>query len=175
MNYSKLYISLRYRIPIWIVSILTNWWPDSHSMIKFRGMLFKPFIKSCGKNFTLAKGVQLKCTDKLIIGDHVYLATGVWLNAIGGLTIGNEVIMGPYVVISTGNHQFKNNSARFGGSEIRSVKIGDGSWLAAHVVVKAGVSVGKGNLVAGNAAVVKDTPDNVIVGGVPARIIGNRD
>ena len=47
-----------------------------------------------------------------------------------------------------------------------------GSWLAAHVSVKCGVRIGRGNLVAANACVVKDTPDGVVVGGVPAKVIG---
>lgn len=54
------------------------------------------------------------------------------------------------------------------------IKIGRGSWLAAHAVVRAGVTIGSGVLVAGNAAVTKDVPDNVMVGGVSAKVIGPR-
>jgi maltose O-acetyltransferase len=57
---------------------------------------------------------------------------------------------------------------------MKPVTIGRGTWLAAHVVVAAGVKIGSGVLVASNAAVVKDMPDNVIVGGVPAKIISER-
>ena len=167
-------IVLRYDIPLWLIGILTNWLPDNRITIRLRGMLFKPFIFKCGKNFTLAKGVQLKSTHRLTIGDNVYLATGVWLNAMGGMTIEDEVVLGPYVVISTGTHQFRNNSVRFGGTIMEPVTIGRGTWLAAHVVVAAGVKVGSGVLVAGNAAVAKDVPDNVIVGGVPAKVICER-
>jgi acetyltransferase-like isoleucine patch superfamily enzyme len=91
---------------------------------------------------------------------------------MGGLTIGDEVSFAPYVVISTLQHVFKDGSVHKGGSVARPVSIGRGTWLAAHVSVKCGVSIGKGNLVAANACVVKDTPDHVIVGGVPAKVIG---
>lgn len=121
-----------------------------------------------------AKRVQLKSTHRLTIGDNVYFATGVWLNAMGGITIEDEVVMGPYVVISTGTHAFKDNSVRFGGTIMEPVTIGRGTWLAAHATVRAGVKIGSGVLVAGNAAVCKDVPDNVIVGGVPAKVIGPR-
>ena len=161
-----LWVIFRYDIPIWFVGLITNWLPDNRITIKLRGLLFKPFIYKCGKNFTLAKNVQLKSTNKLTIGDNVYFASGVWLNAMGYMTIEDEVVIGPYVVISTGTHQFKNGSVRFGGSIFKPVRIGRGTWLASHVVVKAGVNIGKGVLVAANAAVAKDIPDNVIAGGV---------
>ena len=122
----------------------------------------------------MAKDVQLKSTHRLIIGDNIYLASGVWLNAMGGIELEDEVVIGPYVVISTGTHQFKNDSVRFGGTIMEPVKIGKGTWLAAHVTIKAGVTVGRGVLIASNAAVVKDTKDNVIIGGVPASEIGIR-
>lgn len=168
------YIYARYDIPIWIVTILTNWLPDNRMTIRLRGSLFKPFICKCGKNFEIAKWVQLKSTHRLVVGDNVYIASGVWINAMGGMTIEDEVVLGPYVVISTGTHQFKDNSVRFGGTVMKPVTIGRGTWLAAHVVVAAGVKIGSGVLVAGNAAVVKDVPDNVVVGGVPAQILGER-
>lgn len=178
MNVKKVlkiaFLLIRYDLSIWLMGLLTNWLPDNRFTIRFRGFLYKPFIKRCGKNLTVASHVQLKSTHRLTIGDNVYFASGVWLNAMGGLDIEDEVVLGPYVVISTGTHQFKNNSVRFGGTTMGPVKIGKGSWLAAHVVVRAGVSIGKGVLVAGNAAVSNDTPDNVMMGGVPAKVISER-
>jgi maltose O-acetyltransferase len=168
------YVYLRYEIPVWLVGLLTNWLPDNRITIRIRGIFLKPFIFKCGKNFTIAKWVQLKSTHRLEIGDNVYIASGVWLNAMGGIKIEDEVVLGPYVVISTGTHQFKNNSVRFGGTIMEPVVVGRGSWLASHVVVRAGVKIGAGVLAAANAAITKDVPDNVIVGGVPAKIIGPR-
>ncbi|MHC4842346.1 MAG: acyltransferase [Planctomycetota bacterium] len=169
-----IWIVFRYDIGIWFAGLITNWLPDNRITIKLRGFLFKPFIYKCGKGFTLAKNVQLKSTNKLVIGNDVYLASGVWLNAMGGMTIGDKVVMGPYVVVSTGTHQFKNGSARFGGSVFEPVTIGRGTWLASHVVIRAGVKIGAGVLAAAHAAITKDVPDNVIVGGVPAKVIGPR-
>lgn len=167
-------VILRYDLPLWLMGLLTNWWPDNRITIKIRGLCYRPFIKKCGRNFTVAKWVQLKGTNNLEIGNNVYFASGVWLNAMGGMSIEDEVVISPYVVISTGIHQFKNNSVRGGGTIMLPVVIGKGSWLASHVVVRAGVKIGRGVLVAGNAAVVKDTPDNVVVGGVPAKVLGDR-
>lgn len=168
------YTVSRYDIPLWLMGLLTNWWPDNRITIRLRGLVFSPFILKCGKNFTVASGVHFRSANRLSIGNNVYFSNGVWLNAMGGLTIEDEVVMGPYVVISTGTHAYKDNSVRFGGTVMEPVVIGRGTWLAAHCIVRAGVKIGSGVLVAGNAAVSKDVPDNVIVGGVPAKVIGSR-
>lgn len=168
------YILIRYDLPIWLMGMLTNWLPDNRWTIRLRGMLFKPFIYKCGKNFTIAKNVQLKSTNTLTIGNDVYIASGAWLNAMGHLILENEVVVGPYAVISTGIHTFKDNSVRKGGTLMAPVRIGNGTWLAAHVAIKAGVTVGSGVMVGANAVVTKNTPDNVFLAGVPAKVIGPR-
>jgi maltose O-acetyltransferase len=61
-----------------------------------------------------------------------------------------------------------------GGSRIGSVRIGKGSWVASHVTVVAGCSIGSGCVVGSNSVVTKNVPDNMFAGGVPARIIGPR-
>jgi len=53
------------------------------------------------------------------------------------------------------------------------IRIGRGTWIAAGVIVVAGVTVGQSCVLAAGAVVTKDVPCNTMVGGVPARIIGN--
>jgi acetyltransferase-like isoleucine patch superfamily enzyme len=179
MNFRRasriLFILFRYDLPLWLAGLTTNWWPDNRLTVVLRGLLFRPFISKCGKNLALAKNVHLKSTDRLSLGDNVYIATGVWLNAMGGMTIEDGVVLGPYVVISTGIHQYRKGSVRFGGTIMSPVTIGRDSWLAAHVVVKAGVKIGAGTLVTANAVVTKDLEEHVVAGGVPARIIKERE
>jgi acetyltransferase-like isoleucine patch superfamily enzyme len=169
------YIILRYDIPLWLMGLLTNWLPDNRYVIRLRGMFFRPFIYRCGKKLAVAKGVQIKSSNRLVIGNSVYLASGVWLNAMGNITIEDEVVISPYVVISTGIHIFKNNSVNSeGGTIFKPVTIGKGTWLASHVVVNAGVKIGRGVMVGANAVVTKDIPDNTFSAGVPAKVIGPR-
>lgn len=166
----------RWALPVWAVGALTNWWPDNRVTLRLRGAMARPFIKKCGRRLQLGSHVSLLNPQGLVVGNDVYIAKGTWLNCMGGLTIESEVVMAPYVVISSLQHVFKNGSVRFGGSTAAPVRIGRGSWLAAHSSVKCGVTIGEGNLVAANACVVTDTPDHVVVGGVPARVIGpNRE
>jgi len=167
----QIYIQLRYNIPIFFVCFLTGWLPDNKVSIRIRGILASFFIKTCGKNFTLGRDVTLLNTYNLNIGENVYLAKGCWLNAMGGITLEDEVVFGPYVVLSSLQHTFKNNSVKQGGSIAGPIFIGKGTWVASHASVKSNVRVGQGNLIAANSFVSKDTPDNKILGGVPAKII----
>ncbi len=109
---------------------------------------------------------------KVEIGDNVYLGYGSWINGHkDGVILEDEVMLGPYVTIVANNHSKENGSYRFGKGKGGKIIIGKGSWLAAKSTVTAGVSVGKGVLVAANAVVTKDTGNNVKVGGIPAKVI----
>ena len=169
---NELIYQLRWVLPLWLVGLLTNWWPDNRLTLRIRGALARPFIGKCGRGLQLARNVTLVNAHRLELGDYVWIAQGVWLNCLGGMTLEDEVMVWQYSVISTLQHVFKDGSGRFGGSISGPVKIGRGSWLGAHVAVKCGVTIGRGTLIAANAAVTKDIPDGVIAGGVPAKMIG---
>ena len=163
----------RYAIPLWFVQLLTNWLPENRITIRIRGALVALFLGKCGKNLQPARGVTFLNVSGIEIGNDVYIATGCWIDGMGGLVIEDEVKISPFVVIATTSHCFKNNSVRFGGSRRRPVKIGKGCWIASHAVIT-GAAIGSGTIVGANAVVSKDLPDNVFAGGVPARVIGPR-
>ncbi len=165
---------LRYDLPLWLAGIFTAWMPEFGPVPEIRGMLMRLFIKKCGRKFAVGKGVTILSPDRLQVGDDVYLARGTWVNAFGGLILEDEIMTGPYVVISTSNHGFKDGSVRHGGTHPAPVQIGKGSWIGAHAVVTAGVTIGKGVVVAANAVVTKDIEDNMIAGGIPAKPIKER-
>ncbi len=171
----ELRYQLRYALPLWLVGLFTNFWPDNRVTIRIRGMLMSLCVGRCGRNFTAGRDVTILAANRLNLGENVYLAKGTWINAIGGVRIEDDVIFGPYVVVASSTHGFKDGSARFGGTHPAPIRIGRGSWLAAHAVVTAGVTIGRGNLIAANAVITKDTPDNVMVGGVPGKVIGPRE
>lgn len=163
----------RYALPLWFVQLLTNWLPENRATIRIRGALIKPFLGKCGKNLQLAKDVTFLNLSGIEIGNDVYIATGCWIDGIGGLIIGDEVELSPFVVIATSSHCFKTNSVRFGGSSRRPVNIGKGTWVASHAVIT-GAIIGSGTIVGANAVVLEDLPSNVLAGGVPAKVIGPR-
>ncbi|MDP2562114.1 acyltransferase [Psychrobium sp. 1_MG-2023] len=175
MNIIKeLHYQLRYGLPIWLILFLTSWLPDISICIRIRGGLVSIFLPGRPKRFTLGRDVTLLSVNRLYLGSDVYIAKGCWINAIGGITFENEVVLAPYVVISSNNHGFKDGSVKRGGAHPTPIFVGYGTWLASHVVVAAGVTVGKGNLVAANSVVTKSSEDNSVLAGVPARYIKER-
>jgi acetyltransferase-like isoleucine patch superfamily enzyme len=168
----QVWYQLRYALPLWFVSVLSDWWPDNRITIRLRGMLCRPFFKRCGSRFTLARRVTFLNVHGIEIGDRVYIATGAWIDGIGGVILGDEVKISPYAVLASSAHCFKEGSVARGGSRAAPIEVGAGSWISSHVVVAAGATIGSGCLIAGNAAVSRDIPDGVMAGGVPARVLG---
>lgn len=95
----------------------------------------------------------------------------------GDVTIGDDVLMAPEVVIYTQNHQYikKNNTIHNQGvSKEKPVFIGNDVWIGRRAIIMPGVHIGNGVVVAAGAVVTKDVPDYAVVGGIPAHIIKYR-
>jgi acetyltransferase-like isoleucine patch superfamily enzyme len=162
----------RYDLPLHFVLLLTNWLPDNVIFLRLRGYLASHFIGTCGADLRLGRNLTFYNPSKIKIGSHVYLAYGcVCLAGDQPISIGDEVIMGPYCVLASNNHSCQAGSFRYGKPESAPIVIESGSWLGAHVVVTAGSIVGKGVLVAAGAVVVSTLPDSVVAGGVPSKVI----
>lgn len=142
--------------------------------IRLRGRIYKRIIGRCGDNLALSSLVNIYNPSRLKCGDNVYIGYCAYIGD-GEITLGDEVVIGPYVSITGGNHLFKGGSVRFGGYEYKPVSIGKGTWIGAHASILAGVKIGEGCIVAAGAVVNSDVPNGVIVGGVPAKVIKDND
>jgi maltose O-acetyltransferase len=158
---------------VWFVLVMfaTGWLPDMRPTLRIRGLLLRPCFKSCGRNLKVARGVTISFSRRLEIGHNVYIATGCWIQARGGITIEDEVRLGPYVVLATGHRAREHGSYRFGASKLARIRLCHGCWVAAHATVTKGVTVGSGALVACNSVATRDVPEFTVAGGVPARVI----
>jgi len=116
------------------------------------------------------------------IGEGISIGSGASVGAFnvihggGGVTIGKDSLLGPFVAIYSENHQFQDPDIpiRSQGNVRQPVQIGNDVWIGAHAVVVAGVSIGDGAVVAAGAVVTKNVPDRTVVAGVPAKVIGSR-
>lgn len=154
-----------------LVMLLTRILPDWVPFMRFRGFLVSPGFRTCGKNFQIEHSAMVVNSANVEIGDNVYLAHGCWVQGIGGIVLHDEVMIGPYTVLSTSNHTMLNGSYRSGLPEHGRITIGRGSWTGAHTTVTAGVTIGCGVKCAAGSVVTHDVPDFSLVGGVPARMI----
>lgn len=164
--------SLRF-IPLRFVEIFGQVFPEDSFGCRVRGVLYRPFLKSCGSNLQVALSVKLEHCNNVIIGRDVYIGHGTWISGLrGGVTLDDEVLIGPFVRMVSSNHTFVDGSSRFAPGEGGAIVIGKGTWLASGVTVTAGVHVGDSCLVAASAVVTKNVERDSIVAGVPATRIG---
>jgi acetyltransferase-like isoleucine patch superfamily enzyme len=121
--------------------------------------LLPPFYTDFGRNIR--------------VGRNVFVNHACEFMDRGGITIGDNVLIGPKVNLVTINHPL--DPARRRSTYCAPIVIEDGAWLGAAASVMAGVTIGRNAVVAANAVVRRDVPRNTVVGGIPARAIRDID
>ncbi len=114
--------------------------------------------------------------EGLSVGDGSNIGPYSFIGCSGYIKIGRNVMMGPRVNLLAEHHNFyKSDASIKSQGVIRSfITIEDDCWIGANSTVLAGVTIGRGSIVAAGAVVTKDVPPYSVVGGVPARIIRSR-
>jgi len=134
-------------------------------------------IGSIGDNFALGKNAKVKGINRNIHFKNNVQTNGVSFLGKGKVVIGNYFHSGENLIVITSNHNFRNANAipydRV--SIISDVIIEDFVWIGHGVIILPGVSLGEGCIIGAGAVVTKTVPPLKIVGGNPARIIGERD
>jgi acetyltransferase-like isoleucine patch superfamily enzyme len=129
-----------------------------------------------GKKTKLHPTVILRQAERISIGENCLLNHNNILQAgksTASITIGNNVMTGPNVMMFAFNHGTDLNGLPMIEQEYKEgdIIIEDDVWIGAGSVILFGVKIGKGAVIASNAVVNKNVPENAIVGGVPAKLI----
>ena len=124
-----------------------------------------------GKGSTIHTGARFYDPRNISIGEDSIIGEGVVLDGRDKLMIGSHVDIASEVMIYNSEHDVNNEN--FVATNA-TVKIEDYVFIGPRVIVLAGVTVGRGAVVGAGAVVTKDVPPYAIVGGVPAKIIGER-
>src|SRR6201987_3165472 len=108
--------------------------------------------------------------NEIRVGRNVFINQNCTFYDLGGLDIGDDVMIGPNVSLITAGHPLEP-------SQRRAVTIGKpivierNVWIAAGATIIGGVTVGENAVVAAGSVVTRDVPPNTLVGGNPARVI----
>ena len=89
--------------------------------------------------------------------------------------IGNNVLIGPNVQIYSATHPLEAKTRNSWLEFAKPVSIGNNVWIGGSAVICPGVSIGDGAVIGAGAVVTKSVPENVVVGGNPAKIIREID
>lgn len=103
------------------------------------------------------------------IGKNVFVNHGCSFLDLGGITIEDDVLIGPQVKLVTENHPV--DPANRKSLDLNSIVVKKNAWIGAGAVILPGVTIGENSIVAAGAVVTQDVPSNTIVGGVPAKHI----
>lgn len=124
-----------------------------------------------GKGSFLSKRLYITNPNRVVLGEGTHINIDCHLDARGGITIGRGVSVSFGVRLVTGGHDVQSPSF---SAIFRPIVIGDNAWIGANATILQGVTIGRGAVVAAGAVVTKDVPECTIVGGIPAKIIGQR-
>ena len=135
-------------------------------------LLFYRLFVPVGKHSTIMLGLTLRNYRNISIGHHTNINPNCLLDGRNAkLSIGNYVDIAPEVMVWTLEH---DPASPYFESPSGDVIIGDYAWIASRAIVLPGVEIGEGAVVAAGSVVTKDVLPFTIVGGVPARAIGER-
>ncbi|MCU4338600.1 acyltransferase [Acinetobacter dispersus] len=143
----------------------------------FKGLYLRFFFRAkIGRRVVFYPNIWVFTGRNLILGDDVDLATGVLITTDGGVSIGDRTLVGYGTKILSSNHNIPKLPNRIfdSGHTKAPVIIGKDAWLGANCIILPGVTIGDGAIVAAGSVVTKDVPTNVLVGGIPAKIIKER-
>lgn len=149
--------------------------PGATFIRRLRYLVTKDLFDFCGKNVNIEKYADFGTGKDISIGDNSGI--GIKCKVRGPLSIGQNVMMGPEVIILTSIHKFDDITipmCQQSNSERKEVIIGDDVWIGTRVIIMPGVKIGNGVIIGAGAVVTKDVPDYAVVGGVPAKIIKYR-
>jgi acetyltransferase-like isoleucine patch superfamily enzyme len=108
--------------------------------------------------------------SEIRVGRKVFINQCCTIYDMGGVTIGDLVMIGPNVNIITAGHGMKPTERR-AYVETKPIVIEQNVWIAAAVTILGGVTIGENSVVGAGAVVTKDVPANSFVAGVPAKVI----
>ncbi len=120
-------------------------------------IIFVPFYTNFGQFIT--------------IGKNVFINHACTFLDMGGITIEDDVLIGPKVNLVTENHPLNPNDRK--SLICKPIVVKRNAWIGAAATILPGVTIGENAVVAAGAVVTDDVPPNTIAGGVPAKFIKN--
>jgi acetyltransferase-like isoleucine patch superfamily enzyme len=126
--------------------------------------------KKVDDSFSLIPPFYTTGGSDIRVGRNVFINQNCTMYDLGGIDIGDDVMIGPNVSIITSSHPVEP-SRRRAAVIAKPIVIERGVWIAANVTIIGGVRVGENSVVAAGSVVTRDVPPNTLVGGNPARII----
>lgn len=133
--------------------------------------LLKELLGSTGKDVYMEPNIRFDYGYNTHVGENFFANFDCTFLDVCEILIGDNCMLAPAVQIYTATHPLDPVERNSGKEYAKPVIIGDNVWIGGHAIINPGVTIGDNVVVASGAVVTKDVPNNVVVGGNPARII----
>jgi putative colanic acid biosynthesis acetyltransferase WcaF len=175
LSRSKVPIGFRGR-PAWFVQL---WWivqalffhPSPQVLYGWRRLLLRAFGARIGKGVLIRPSVTVTYPWKLSIGDWSWVGDHATLYTLGEITIEDHAVVSQHAYLCTGSHDYTRPTFDL---YAKPIHVEAEAWLAAHVFVGPGVTIGRGAVVGACSVVLKDVPAGMVCAGNPLRIVRAR-
>ena len=138
---------------------------------ELRASLLKTLFGSTGDALFVEPSFRCDYGCNIHVGENFYANFDCVILDVAPVRIGRNCLLAPQVGIYTAFHPL-DPAARAAGKELASpITIGDDCWIGGHATINPGVTLGNNVVVASGAVVTKSFGDNVVLAGVPARVI----
>ena len=124
-----------------------------------------------GEKVWIAKTFNCDNGKNIFIGDNFTGNYNLTILDIREVKIGDNVMIGPNVLITTVGHPLSPKGRRAHLAIAKPVEIGDDVWIGGNVTILPGVKIGRNVVIGAGAVVSHDIPDNSVAVGVPARVV----
>jgi maltose O-acetyltransferase len=138
---------------------------------RLRSLMLRAMGADLSRGSSLHGGSYLSRPTHLTMGAGSFLNRNCYLDLEERVILGRDVTVGHGTTLVTTRHLIGSHNKRCASYTAAPIRVGDGAWLGANVIVLAGVTIGSGAVVAAGALVREDVPADTLVGGVPARVL----
>jgi acetyltransferase-like isoleucine patch superfamily enzyme len=151
-------------------------WSDGFVGYGIRYLCVNRLARSCGKKVLIFPGCILHWLENCRIGENVTIHDFCYIDAIGGITIGDDVRIAHNCSVITGQHKYDvpDKTIIDSGYTTAAVSIGNDVWVGTGAVILQGVTINDGAVIGANAVVTRDVPAYTVAAGNPAAVIKNR-
>lgn len=140
-----------------------------HSMPEVRDLFARLFGKPIDPSFRVFPPFYTDFGKNITVGKNVFINACCHFQDQGGITLGDNCLVGHNVVFATLNHGFAPEERQ--SMLPAPIVVGRNVWIGSNSTILQGVTIGDNSIIAAGSVVTKDVPANAIVAGVPARFI----
>lgn len=161
-------------LPRWLCLAL---WPLVRSLpwslgYGLRYCFFCRLSAACGEVLQAGPGLSVRGWEGLRIGDRVSLQDGCYIDASGGISLGDDVSVAHHSSLLSSEHQFElaDLAIKYNPMRFAAVEIGPDCWIGCGVRVLAGARLGRRSVIAAGAVLTRGDHVSGLYAGVPARL-----